>query len=164
MSFKEFSESASVRSGSESPSLGQIAGRVGAIPSGNPLQAALKKKGLTLKVRYLTGAVSDDGFRMMLEDIMTRSLHNGESLLAHGDVAVLREDHTFDKAGEYIVALKYLEVVSVEGFLGELKEELKEEAQPDPAVEQSQTDMEEVLKNTFLQPGQETSPVSFDME
>ncbi|MCB5270565.1 MAG: hypothetical protein LHW56_01825 [Candidatus Cloacimonetes bacterium] len=159
MSFKEFSESAVSSGFSEAPSLGKLMSGAGSGPSSNPLQEALKKKGLTLKVRYLTGAVSDDGFRMLLEDIMTRSLHRGEVLQASGDVAVLREDHTFDKSGEYIVALKYMEVLSLDGHLGELHEELKEQGLPEPAP----TDMEEVLKNTFLTPGT-PSPIAFDME
>lgn len=105
MSFNEMSDAARNFGQSESP----ILGRSAIAPTVN-IDDPTKPRIKTM-VRYLVANTCDDGDRATLEDLMTRSLSCAGTLSTPGDVLVVREDHTFDRQGDYQVAIKYYEAV-----------------------------------------------------
>jgi len=68
-------------------------------------------KNTKAKVRYFLANVEDPGSCAMLEDILTKSMNGGGLFSEIGDVIVLREDSHFTKEGDYVVALKYVELI-----------------------------------------------------
>ena len=69
------------------------------------------------QVRYIIGDVADPQFVAMLEMIMTKSLNvrdNKAPMTVIGDIMVLREDTHFTKDGDYIAAVKYVEMVAAD--------------------------------------------------
>lgn len=64
----------------------------------------------SIRVHYYVGSMSDATDRLFVEDIMSRSLLSMNELTKIGDVCVFREDSSFTKDGDYIVAIKYGEV------------------------------------------------------
>jgi hypothetical protein len=85
-------------------------------------------------MRYYVANISDDTDRQMIEHIMTMSLNCTNDLKQVGDISVFREDHTFDKEGNYMVAVKYCEVVPAGGII----ETARAAQVAEPAVEQGQ--------------------------
>ena len=73
---------------------------------------ALENPKIAIRVRYFVGNLCDSQDRAMVEHIMTNSLNTGGGLSKHGDIVVIREDHNFDRQGDYQVAIKYYEAVS----------------------------------------------------
>lgn len=84
---------------SEAPSFGAFSPMAAA---GNP----------NAKVKYLMANVGSVEERLQLEAISNAAMRSGGSLLKTGDVFIIREDTHFDREGNYVVALKYLEVVA----------------------------------------------------
>jgi hypothetical protein len=66
--------------------------------------------GTEIRIHYYVGSMSDNSDRAFIEGIMSRSLLSMNELNKPGDVSVFREDSTFTKDGDYIVAIKYGEV------------------------------------------------------
>ena len=67
-------------------------------------------KGTKVKVRYFSAMIDDPNGVATLEDIMTRSMDSEGVLKDVGDTIVIREDTHFTKDGEYIAAIKYVEL------------------------------------------------------
>lgn len=109
MSFKDLSSTVDLMPGSESPLFGaSMAAPTAAVPQ-------LSHEDLKIIVRYLMANLSDDNDRIVAEDVMTRSLDCANVLSKQGDILVIREETTFDRDGNYLVALKYCEVVPKHG-------------------------------------------------
>ncbi len=70
----------------------------------------IEKKLPELQVRYLTIRLTDPNDLLMLETVMTKSLHCQDNLENPGDIRVISEAGTFDKEGDYHVVVKYIEV------------------------------------------------------
>lgn len=102
--FREFSEAVGDGKVSEAPLFGAASGTGGGAP-GVP-------ETLEVSVRYFQANLSDEGDRNLLEHIMTTSLRGADQLTKVGNIMVIREDSTFDREGNYMVAVKYCEVVS----------------------------------------------------
>ena len=62
------------------------------------------------QIRYFVGCITDDGLRMELERIMTKSLSGNAGLKNPGDIFVISETGSFDKDGCYQTVVKYLYV------------------------------------------------------
>jgi hypothetical protein len=107
MSFQEFAANTEDTQGSQEPLVGQSASLAETLVDGD----AVKKGEGAMKVKYIFINIADNGDRVLGEDIMTRSLLCAGSLRKVGDVIVLREDHAFNKDGDYLVAIKYVELV-----------------------------------------------------
>lgn len=64
-----------------------------------------------IKVRYFVGCLTNEDDVLMLEHIMTKSLHGGDELQNVGDIRVISEVGSFDKDGCYQVVVKYFELM-----------------------------------------------------
>ena len=71
---------------------------------------SLEKKLPKLRVRYGFYNLASEDDLQMLESTMTKSLQCQDDLVDPGDIRVVSEEGTFNKDGEYCVAIKYLEV------------------------------------------------------
>jgi len=93
--------------GSEAPVFGQ-----GLTPNVNPAAAV---NITNARIKYFVGNLSDEGDRLILEHIMTKSLqfsnlpNTGKGQTDPGGLLVIKEESTFNKEGDYVVAIKYLE-------------------------------------------------------
>ena len=65
-------------------------------------------------IKYLVANGSDMLEMEFLEKIMTRSLRTQAKMEKPGDIIVIREDQTFDKEGNYLIAVKYAEKIEPE--------------------------------------------------
>ena len=100
MSFQEYSESVSKRTDMFS----------GTVP---PLGGIAKTpRDTKVQVRYFSASIDDPEGVAQVESIMTRSLEADMSFDKAGDVVIIREDTTFTSKGEYVIAIKYMELVS----------------------------------------------------
>jgi hypothetical protein len=70
---------------------------------------------------------------MMAEHIMTTSMNCANELRKIGDMSIFREDSTFDKSGNYMIAIKYCEVVPTGGVIETAKATIKTAPAPTPA-------------------------------
>jgi hypothetical protein len=70
-----------------------------------------KSKTTDIRARYFTGVLTNPNDVIMLEHIMTKSLHCKDQMVNPGDVMVLTEQGAFDKDGCYNIVVKYLELV-----------------------------------------------------
>ena len=68
----------------------------------------------TTVIRYFVGCLTNESNRVILEDIMTKSLRCQDQLKKLGDILVLSEQGSFDKDGCYNVVVKYMEIVEGE--------------------------------------------------
>jgi len=93
------------RQPSEAPAPGQIVTRE---------TVAAKPTLSKLAIRYFVANMSDAGERMLAETIMTRSLESQGGLSKVGDIMVITENQHFTKEGDYIIAIKYAEMISTE--------------------------------------------------
>lgn len=75
--------------------------------------SAIKEKVNKLAVRVFTGSMCAPDDRHMIEDILTRGVRSQNLLEKPGDVMILSENSTFDKAGTFFMAVKYCEVLDV---------------------------------------------------
>lgn len=62
------------------------------------------------QVKYYTANLSDNSSRVLLQEILTKSLMCQGNLRNIGDVVVIQESGTFDKDGCYNVMIKYFEL------------------------------------------------------
>ena len=134
MSYKEFTEATTQRqSGSEAPLLGAYQATMEDIGAGN------LKKDTKLAMRYFIANMSDEGERQMAEHIMTVSLNCANELKKMGDISVFREDYSFDKSGNYLVAIKYCEVIPAGGIIETARNE--QIAEETPSIEEQEIEL-----------------------
>ena len=89
-------------------------------------------KNTKVKIRYFLANIEDPSMRAMLEDIMTKSI-NGQGLFTEiGDVIVLREDSHFTKDGDYMAAIKYVELVANDEVTPVLAKNIADRKKPVP--------------------------------
>lgn len=84
-------------------------------PSEAPIPGNLLKQGTMFPpntvVKYYTANLSDNNNKLILEQILTKSLECQGVLREPKDIVVLTETGAFDKDGCYNVMIKYLEVL-----------------------------------------------------
>lgn len=113
MSFLELVEAAEAlknggaRGANEAPIFGNT------VVQSTNIKSAKKFKQL---IRYYVGNMNDPSDREFISNIMTRGLDKLESRAdKDGDVIVIREDSNWTKEGDYLVAIKYVELVEITG-------------------------------------------------
>ena len=132
--YNEMSAATTMLPGSEAPLFGTSNQPKNQMP-GVPTSADTTTK---LQVRYLSLTIGDPNDTLLLEDIMTQSLNCQNGLVKVGDLMVLKEESTFDREGNYLVALKYIEVVPVNYV----------SAAPKPVVAEDPSASAEITDNT----------------
>lgn len=69
-------------------------------------------KNLTQKVHYYVANMNDPSDREFVSDIMTKGLQNSlTNKIVAGTIDVIKEETTWSKEGDYLVAIKYVEFV-----------------------------------------------------
>ena len=71
-----------------------------------------------IRVKYFVANIADEGERLVLEEIMTRSLDSAQDLQKVGQIAIFNEQNSLTKDGDALVMVKYAEVEAAASAAG----------------------------------------------